>query len=459
MEEVLEKIELNEEQLLAVESIIDFIDNGNKDEWFTLKGKAGTGKTTIISEVLKKYINQKRIIISALSHKAKRVLKDKVVKSFKQEDNNVIRGVNDYSVASMLAMKFDLETGVFTSDGSRKEPQLKYSDIVIVDECSMINETSLELIMEKKKNSAKVIFVGDVGQLPPIRNSNDIELIGKPSPTFETKNEYTLTERVRQGSDSTILKYSDYYWDNSVTSENVEEDPIPFSERMNNENMEFPIDLEKTINDNIGKFRELKDIKNIDLIKVVVYKNETRQMLNWYIRKLIFDEPKEYELGDVIIFNDNYTAGKEDIIISNSTEVSVKSVKKGKFYKKFDGYILNVTDGRHSWNVDVLSETSKKDYGYFVAEKFIKCREMPKGRGRNLTLKKAWSYKQRFADIDFGYCLTSHKAQGSTYDTVIVVEDDILSVNPITDIEKSQSLYVAISRASNKVYVVSNLNK
>jgi ATP-dependent exoDNAse (exonuclease V) alpha subunit len=94
-----------------------------------------------------------------------------------------------------------------------------------------------------------------------------------------------------------------------------------------------------------------------------------------------------------------------------------------------------------------------------VAEKFIKCREMPKGRGRNLALKKAWSYKQRFADIDFGYCLTSHKAQGSTYDTVIVVEDDILSVNPITEIEKSQSMYVAISRASNKVYVVSNLNK
>ena len=66
--------------------------------------------------------------------------------------------------------------------------------------------------------------------------------------------------------------------------------------------------------------------------------------------------------------------------------------------------------------------------------------------------------KKRFADTDYAYTLTSHKAQGSTYKNVIVVEDDILDVKMIDNIEKSQSLYVAITRASDMVYIVSELN-
>ena len=45
--------------------------------------------------------------------------------------------------------------------------------------------------------------------------------------------------------------------------------------------------LENTIKENSDKFLSLRDIKNIDLIKVIVYKNKTREAINWYIRNLI----------------------------------------------------------------------------------------------------------------------------------------------------------------------------
>lgn len=39
-----------------------------------------------------------------------------------------------------------------------------------------------------------------------------------------------------------------------------------------------------------------------------------------------------------------------------------------------------------------------------------------------------YSVKNRYADIDYSYAITSHKSQGSTYDNVIVDEQDIQSV-------------------------------
>ena len=69
------------------------------------------------------------------------------------------------------------------------------------------------------------------------------------------------------------------------------------------------------------------------------------------------------------------------------------------------------------------------------------------------------SINELYENFALNYCVTVHKSQGSTYNNVIIIEDDILSVKPITNIEKSQSIYVALTRASEKVYVVSELNK
>lgn len=451
--DVIEDIVLNEEQKKTINVIQDFIKNGSPDEWFVLEGKAGVGKTTVMAHALLPLVSKKRIVLSALSHKAKKVIYQKINTLITDEP----RGLLSHSVASLLGMSFDLETGKFVKIYGAKKPKIKYMDIIVVDECSMINEMGLDLIMSEKKKTAKVIFLGDVGQLPPIRETGD-DNHGNVSPTFDTVNRHKLYNRVRQTEDSNILPYSDFYWENSVSSDNPVEDPIPLESRVDGGDIVFSTDLEKTIKTNEESFMKLRDSRMSDLIKVIVYKNKTREMINWYIRDLIYKTPNEYEVGDILIFNDNYNEGDE-ILIENSTEVTLLSIKETKFNDKWNGFYLDITDGESVWNIEVLSKKSYVDYNRHISELFKKAKSLPKGRTRNMSLKRAWDAKRRFANIDFGYAITSHKSQGSTYKYVIVVEDDILSVGPITSIEKSQSLYTAITRASDKVFIVSELNE
>ena len=63
-------------------------------------------------------------------------------------------------------------------------------------------------------------------------------------------------------------------------------------------------------------------------------------------------------------------------------------------------------------------------------------------------------------NIDYGFSITAHKAQGSTYDTVFVDVDDIVfdkngSIRADCD-TINRLLYVACSRAKNKLYLKFN---
>jgi exodeoxyribonuclease-5 len=242
-----------------------------------------------------------------------------------------------------------------------------------------------------------------------------------------------------------------------VLNNGEEEDPVPLTARKNVEQIEFSKDLEKVLTDNKDLFLKGIEDKNTDLIKVVVYRNKTKKFVNWFIRKLIYDDPAEYELGDTLMFNDNYFRNEKNVF-ENSTEVSVLDIKKREFLGEYHGHILRVTDGETTENIEVISEVSVPAWNRHVSELFDISKKIPMGVRRNRALRTAWSARNRFANVDYAYTLTSHKAQGSTYNTVIVVEDDILEVSMIDNIEKSQAMYVAISRASNKVHIVSELN-
>jgi exodeoxyribonuclease V len=443
---------INQGQEDAINSVIEFIKSGNPDDWFTLEGKAGTGKTTIITKVVGEFLGKKRIYISALSHKAKNVLQTKLEQIYGYDPV----GLTYNSLASLLGMKLNIETGKFTKIYTKKKPPIRFADIIIVDEGSMINEEALALIFNEKKKNAKVIFLGDIGQLPPIRETGD-PYSGEVSPVFTTKNSYRLLERVRQQKDSDILGYSDFYWDNSVISDDPVEDPVPLENRKSGEQIKFTKNLEGLIENSKELFLKSIEEKNPNIIKVVVYKNQTKKMLNWYIRKLIYGEPKEYEIGDMIMFNDNYYNG-EDLIAENSSEVSITNIREKTFYGKYNGYVLTCMEGRRYFDVDVLTDQSTVEWNKYISKLFADAKKLPFGKVRNRELQKAWDLKNRFANIDYSYVITSHKSQGSTYKNVIVLEDDILNVGPIGNVEKSQSMYVAITRASDMVHIVSELN-
>ena len=59
--------------------------------------------------------------------------------------------------------------------------------------------------------------------------------------------------------------------------------------------------------------------------------------------------------------------------------------------------------------------------------------------------------KSSYLEIDYGYVLTVHKSQGSTYDNVYVEYSNILSNSK--ELEKHKLLYTAITRCINKLHI------
>ena len=61
-------------------------------------------------------------------------------------------------------------------------------------------------------------------------------------------------------------------------------------------------------------------------------------------------------------------------------------------------------------------------------------------------------YIDKYANVNYGYSITTHKSQGSTYFNVYIDVDDILSNNNID--EAKRCLYTALTRASNNIHIL-----
>jgi len=495
----------NKQQEDAVSSIKEFLKEGNPQDFFILEGKAGTGKTTLIEEAIADSVAAgKKVVVGALSHKAKRVLSEKLLKRYSRGE------VSSGTIAGLLGMKLDPETQEFTKS---YEPEaglegipIENADVVIIDEASMVDEGTIELIMQSKKRNAKVVFLGDRGQLPPIRSINsylillrenkpkgwkdavnDLEelqnermmgsvkmmkansIVGKfnfddlISKAFNGKTKSSLTERVRQGEDSPILPFADYYWDNSEDEKSVIR-PVPEKAIKDSLTDKGNLIFAKTFEDafdSIGQvFKKAVQNKNMDAIKIVTFRNATRAKYNKLIRKEIFGEDANtFEKGDFIMFQNKFDVS-EKIKFANSDEYVIEDVDKTDVLG-YETYQLTVKydtrdakRGIISQSFNVLSEKDRDRFNEDVDRRMKKAANEKNPGLRRDMFRAAYDFKDTFANIDYSYAITSHKSQGSGYGVSVVDVEDISSVKMNTNKTKSRSNYTAITRAVNTALII-----
>jgi len=65
--------------------------------------------------------------------------------------------------------------------------------------------------------------------------------------------------------------------------------------------------------------------------------------------------------------------------------------------------------------------------------------------------------QERFAKVKYNYAITAHKSQGSTYQHVFLIEDDI-DKNP-RYIEKNRIKYTAVTRPAESLKILSRKNR
>lgn len=466
-------ITYNKEQQSAIINAVSFLNtNTDPTQYYVIEGKAGTGKTTIAKEILKEFEDQ-QIYVAAVSHKAKGVIKN----SFGEDT----RGKKFFSIASLLGLKGvnDNDTQTTKFQVGLKVPLLDNPPaLLVIDEASMITEDVLKKIIDINSSlsrSFQMLFLGDIGQIQPIRDDQSEfyrthkDLLNKKSDIFNSKHKSKLITRVRQGEANPILPYADYFWENSQ-KENPELNPTQHIVRNNQitdkGSLLFSNSEAEVLNSVIKAVKNAVEKGLTNHVKIVTYHVNEKTELNQKIHEALFGKDSDYSKGDMLILNSPYDLPDVNATMENSSEIQIKSIQDTDV-DEFGVHTLyletNGTAYTRTGNEQkdcVIQVVSRNDIGLYN-QKLQELASYAK-RQTNRALKKQawgdfWEYKGRYADVDFGYAITAHKSQGSTYDIVVVDEKDIMGTTATSNQEKSELIYTALTRPRKTAIVISSV--
>lgn len=466
-------ITYNKEQQSAIVNAVSFLKtNTDPTQYYVIEGKAGTGKTTIAKEILKEFEDE-QIYVAAVSHKAKGVIKS----SFGDDT----RGKKFFSIAGLLGMKGinDNDTQTTKFQVGLKVPLLDNPPaLLVIDEASMITEDVLKKIIDINSSLSRpfqMLFLGDIGQIQPIRDEQSEfyrthkDLLNKKSDIFNSKHKSKLITRVRQGEANPILPYADYFWENSQ-KENPELNPTQHIVRNNQitdkGSLLFSNSEGEVLNSVIKAVKNAVEKGLTNHVKIVTYHVNEKTELNQKIHEALFDKDSDYSKGDMLILNSPYDLPDVNATMENSSEIQIKSIQD-EDTDEFGVHTLyletNGTAYTRTGNEQkdcVIQVVSRNDIGLYN-QKLQELASYAK-RQTNRALKKQawgdfWEYKGRYADVDFGYAITAHKSQGSTYDIVVVDEKDIMGTTATSNQEKSELIYTALTRPRKTAIVISSV--
>ena len=466
-------ITYNKEQQSAIINAVAFLKhNTDPTQYYVIEGKAGTGKTTIAKEILKEFEDE-QIYVAAVSHKAKGVIKN----SFGEDT----RGKKFFSIASLLGLKGvndnDTQTTIFQT--GIKVPLLDNPPaLLVIDEASMITEDVLKKIIDINSSLSRpfqMLFLGDIGQIQPIRDDQSEfyrthkDLLNKKSDIFNSKHKSKLITRVRQGEANPILPYADYFWENSQ-KENPELNPTQHIVRNNQitdkGSLLFSNSEGEVLNSVIKAVKNAVEKGLTNHVKIVTYHVNEKTELNQKIHEALFGKDSDYSKGDMLILNSPYDLPDVNATMENSSEIQIKGIQDtdvdefgvNTLYLETNGIAYTRTGNEQK--DCVIQVVSRNDIGLYN-QKLQELASHAK-RQTNRALKKQawgdfWEYKGRYADVDFGYAITAHKSQGSTYDIVVVDEKDIMGTTATSNQEKSELIYTALTRPRNTAIVISSV--
>lgn len=466
-------ITYNKEQQSAIVNAVSFLKtNTDPTQYYVIEGKAGTGKTTIAKEILKEFEDE-QIYVAAVSHKAKGVIKS----SFGDDT----RGKKFFSIAGLLGMKGinDNDTQTTKFQVGLKVPLLDNPPaLLVIDEASMITEDVLKKIIDINSSLSRpfqMLFLGDIGQIQPIRDEQsefyrtNKDLLNKKSDIFNSKHKSKLITRVRQGEANPILPYADYFWENSQ-KENPELNPTQHIVRNNQitdkGSLLFSNSEGEVLNSVIKAVKNAVEKGLTNHVKIVTYHVNEKTELNQKIHEALFGKDSDYSKGDMLILNSPYDLPDVNATMENSSEIQIKSIQD-EDTDEFGVHTLyletNGTAYTRTGNEQkdcVIQVVSRNDIGLYN-QKLQELASYAKRQTNRALKKQAWSdfweYKGRYADVDFGYAITAHKSQGSTYDIVVVDEKDIMGTTATSNQEKSELIYTALTRPRKTAIVISSV--
>lgn len=454
-------ITFNAEQLEGINKIRHWLKNGQT--FFTLAGYAGTGKSTCIKKIIDEY--RREIVVSAPTHKAKKVLMNTT-------------DLPAQTLHSLLGLRPDVDLDNFNPNDPEfnpiAEPKIGEYDFVIIDEASMINQELYNMIVEKTKDTeTKVLFMGDPAQIPPVGE--------KESVVFnQNSNEFHQLTIIERQNDTNPLWIVYDALRNNLTS------PTGGFERktmMNHmgEGVVFTADKQVFREAILKKYTSDDFKRNTDFAKVIAWRNKTVMSANKVIRTALFGENADIiEIGDILMgYRSVRSSNAQYNIIENSADYRVvekSDLEENKF--KIMGWRVKIREdmphGKFKFKEIFIIDVNDHDNLHRYAELHDKYKEFGKNRKEfgswtqyydfrrhNILMKTITKHKDgrprsRYEvinkDMDYGMAITAHKAQGSTYTHVFVMEND-MDANWLIK-ERNQLKYTSFTRPTTSATVL-----
>jgi exodeoxyribonuclease-5 len=452
-------ITLNSQQYEGIKLIRGWLNS--RDKFFTLAGYAGSGKTTCLKKILDEI--RMSVVISAPTHKAKKI----AMKTTGQDGE---------TLQSLLGLRPDVSLDGFNPNYPTFDimsiPLLGNYSLVIIDEASMINSELFNLIETiSRRTDSKILFIGDPAQIPPV---NEAESAVFANTSIKS---HWLTKIERQNESNPLCVIYDTLRNNLTKIDNI----FDRKTNMNNngEGVYFTSDKYEFRKRLLKEFSSDEYKENIDHAKLIAWQNETVQYSNKIIRDHIIGQNCDVvEIGDILMGYKSVADSKRMYnVIENSADYKIIG-KSDRIKSELDlfGYKINVKENNDPTGYVTelfIVDTNDEKNMYLFGQYHDFYRDMAKKnkklwnkyfdfRRENMILRNIDKYdnvNERVNDIitkdlDYAYAITGHKAQGSTYTHVFILEDDINTNRSIK--ERNQLLYTSLTRPTTSATILSS---
>lgn len=426
-------IELNKEQSAAALAIKFWFDCASDvKQTFTLAGYAGTGKTFLIKYVINEILGLKpdEVAFITPTGKAASVLVQRGIKA--TTIHRLIYYIDEEASKKQKRVVF------------RKVGSIPDYKLIVLDEVSMVEEKVLNDLLSFE---VPVLCSGDKSQLPAIGKSN--KLLEDP--------DAELTEIVRQASDNSIVKIA-----------TLARKGIPINSGNYGDVIVRQIN---TISDD-----QLKNLL-LKADQILCGKNTTRRKINNLVRQykgIDIDKDKYPKDGEKVICNVNnweiYLDKNEKYNLVNGTigyasNFKMRNIPLNLATIDFQPDFLN------SSRENILLDSGIFKNGVFSYDMHQRAYKFPDSsyKLQERLSMNADETKEQFKErittefknandsigeeqvgqFEFGYCISTHKSQGSEWDKVVLFDE-----SPIFGDDAKKWLYTGITRAKKKLVII-----
>ena len=444
------------EQEITIESFVNFLFSPKTDAVFLLKGYAGTGKTTLISALVKTLdqLKQKCVLLAPTGRAAK------VFSHY--------AGHPAYTIHRKIYRQrtFSNELDNFVMNAN-----LHQHTLFIVDEASMIANEGLsggmfgtgrlldDLIQYVYAGQGcRLMLIGDTAQLPPVGEEESPALSASMLEGYGLEvTEHCLTQVVRQEQDSGIL-----YNATSLRRYIAEEDSFSLPQIKVNGFPDIRIISGSELIDTIN---ECYDKAGMDETMIICRSNKRANLYNKGIRNTILYREDELNTGDLLmVAKNNYYWGtdcKELDFIANGDIAVVRRVRRT--HEMYGFRFADVTLCFPDYNdleldVKILLDTLHSDAPALTREESNRLFQAVQEDYGDITVKRERMKKIKedtwynALQVKYAYAVTCHKAQGGQWQRVFV-DQGYMTEEMLTP-DYYRWLYTAFTRATEVLYLV-----